>query len=65
MDEKTRYTFDELYEARNSLIQRNKEIIFNTISSNDNINIICSFKEGVIQDKRRFEECQPVETFCT
>jgi hypothetical protein len=29
MDEKTRYTFDELYEARNILRQRNKEFIFN------------------------------------
>ena len=33
-----------------------KEVIFNIISSNDNMNIVCSFKEGVI-DKERFEQC--------
>jgi hypothetical protein len=33
-----------------------KEVIFNIISSNDNMNIICSFKEGVI-NKERFEQC--------
>jgi hypothetical protein len=38
-------------------LAKNKEILFNIISSNDNINIICSFKEGVIEDKKRFEEC--------
>jgi hypothetical protein len=36
---------------------KGKEIIFNIISSNDNINIICSFKEGQIKDKARYEEC--------
>lgn len=35
----------------------NSEIVFNIISSNDDINIICSFKEGAIKDKQRFEEC--------
>lgn len=34
-----------------------KLIFFNTISTDDNINIICSFKEGRIKDKKRFEEC--------
>jgi len=38
-------------------LAKDKEIVFNIISSNDSINIICSFKEGVIQDKGRFEEC--------
>ena len=38
-------------------LAKDKEIVFNIISSNDNINIICSFKEGVIGDKKRFEEC--------
>ena len=38
-------------------LAKDKEIVCNIISSNDNINIICSFKEGVIQDKSRFEEC--------
>jgi hypothetical protein len=33
-----------------------KEVIFNMISSNDNMNIVCSFKEGVIE-KERFEQC--------
>ena len=33
------------------------EIIYNIISSADNVNIIISYKEGVIQDKARFEEC--------
>jgi hypothetical protein len=38
-------------------LAKDKEIVFNIISSNDNINIICSFKEGVIGDTVRFEEC--------
>jgi hypothetical protein len=36
---------------------RDKEIVFNIISSNDNINVICSFKEGQIKDKARYEQC--------
>jgi len=36
---------------------KRKEIIFNIISCSDNINIICSFKNGVIDDKVRFEKC--------
>jgi hypothetical protein len=35
----------------------NKEVIFNCISFKDDINIVLSFQEGVIQDKARFEEC--------
>jgi hypothetical protein len=38
-------------------LAKDKEIVFNIISSNDNINIICSFKEGVINDTKRFEQC--------
>jgi len=37
-------------------IAKDKEIVFNIISSKDNINIIFSFKEGVIKDKNQFEE---------
>jgi hypothetical protein len=33
------------------------EIIFNIISCDDKINIICSFKKGRIVDKKRFEKC--------
>jgi hypothetical protein len=37
---------------------KHKEIIFNIISCNNKkINIICSFKKGVITDKVRFEKC--------
>lgn len=36
---------------------RNKEIIYNIISSGDNINIICSFKKGVIKNKKKFKKC--------
>jgi len=36
---------------------KDKEIVFNIISSNNNINIICSFKEGIVKDKERFEKC--------
>lgn len=32
-------------------------IIFNIISSENNINIICSFNKGKIKDKKRFEKC--------
>lgn len=36
---------------------KNNEIIYNIISCNENINIICSFKEGIIKDKISFEKC--------
>ena len=36
---------------------RYKEIIYNIISCNDNINIICSFKKGVIKNKKIFKKC--------
>ena len=32
-------------------------ITFNIISSDNNINIICSFKKGKIKNKKRFEKC--------
>jgi hypothetical protein len=35
----------------------NKEIMYNIISCGNNVNIICSFKEGLIADKARFEQC--------
>ncbi len=38
-------------------VAKDKEIVFNIISAVDNINIICSFKEGVLKDKERFEQC--------
>ena len=34
-----------------------KEIVYNIISCDNNINIICSFKKNVIEDKSRFEKC--------
>ena len=36
---------------------KNNEIVYNIISSGNNVNIICSFKEGLITDKARFEQC--------
>ena len=39
------------------ILAKNKEIVFNIISAIDNVNIICSFKEGIIKDKERFEQC--------
>lgn len=50
-------TYDMFEDIHFLTLAKNNEIVFNIISSNDRINIICSFKEGVIQDKRRFEEC--------
>jgi hypothetical protein len=38
-------------------IAKGNEIVFNIISSNDKINVICSFRDGVISDIRRFESC--------
>jgi hypothetical protein len=35
---------------------RNKEIIYSIISSGDNINIVCSFKKGVIKNKKKFKK---------
>lgn len=39
------------------LTAKNNEIIYNIISSGNRVNIICSFKEGIIADKGRFEQC--------
>ena len=36
---------------------KNSEIMYNIISCSKNINIICSFKEGVIENKKRFKKC--------
>ncbi len=36
---------------------KQNELIFNIISFEDEINIICSFKKGVIQDKERLKKC--------
>jgi len=33
------------------------EIIYNIVSFENNINIVCSFKEGTIQDKKLFKQC--------
>jgi hypothetical protein len=35
---------------------KNNEIIYNIISSGNNINIICSFKNGVVEDKKRLKQ---------
>ena len=48
---------EEIKDAHVITIPQNCEIVFNIISSDDNINLICSFKEDVIQDKKRYEEC--------
>jgi hypothetical protein len=36
---------------------KNSEIMYNIISCNENINIICTFKEGVIKNKKKFKRC--------
>ena len=38
------------------LTAKNSAIVFNAISSKNNVNIICSFKKGSIKDKLLFEE---------
>jgi hypothetical protein len=35
----------------------NSEVMYNIVSCGNNVNIICSFKEGIIEDKARFEKC--------
>ena len=50
-------THEALEDIHFLTLAKDKEIVFNIISSNDNINIICSFKEGVINDTKRFEQC--------
>ena len=35
----------------------NNEIIYNIVSYENNVNIVCSFKEGIIQDKKLFKQC--------
>ena len=44
-------------DAHFQITPRNKEIIFNVLSCSSVINITCSFKEGVIEDKERYEKC--------
>jgi hypothetical protein len=34
---------------------KNSAIVYNIISCKNNINIVCSFKKGIIKDKVRFE----------
>ena len=36
---------------------KNSEIVYNIISCENNINIICSFKKGIIQNKKLFKKC--------
>ena len=36
---------------------KDDEITYNIISYDNNINIICSYKKGVIEDPERFEKC--------
>jgi hypothetical protein len=36
---------------------KNKQIIYNIISCNNNINIICTFQKGIIADKKKFKKC--------
>lgn len=38
-------------------IAKNNEIVFNIISCNDTVNIVCSFKKGRIEDKAQFKTC--------
>ena len=49
--------FEHLDNIHFLILAKNKEIVFNIISSGENINIICSFKEGIVKDKERFEKC--------
>jgi len=50
-------TIDHTEDIHFLTLAKDKEIVFNIISSGDNINIICSFKEGIIKDTERFEKC--------
>jgi hypothetical protein len=36
---------------------KSKEVIYNIMSSNNKLNIICSFKTGIIKDKKHFKKC--------
>ena len=36
---------------------KNSEIVYNIISCENKINIICSFKKGIIQNKKLFKKC--------
>lgn len=39
------------------IASKNREIVYNIVSYSNNINVLCSFKKGVIKDKARFEKC--------
>lgn len=47
----------KLKNMRFLLNPKHKEIVYNIISFNNKINIVCSFNEGIIKDKKRFEKC--------
>jgi hypothetical protein len=34
-----------------------KEIMYNIISYDNNINLICCFKEGIIENKEEYKKC--------
>ena len=36
---------------------KSSEIVYNIISSGNNINIVCSFKKGNVKDKKYFKKC--------
>ena len=36
---------------------KSSEIVYNIISSKNNINIVCSFKKGIVKDKKYFKKC--------
>jgi hypothetical protein len=47
----------ELNDIHFLLTSKTDEVTFNIISCEDKVNIICSFRKGRIEDKKRFEKC--------
>lgn len=47
----------KISDVRFLIASKSNEVIYNIVSSGNNINIICSFKKGVIKNKKRFEKC--------
>jgi hypothetical protein len=45
-----------IYDMHFLTIAKNKEVIYNIVSSGNNVNIICTFKQGQIQNKKKFEK---------
>jgi len=46
----------KITDMRFLIVSKSNEIIYNMVSSGENINIVCSFKKGIVKNKTKFEK---------